>query len=95
MRGLRTLDESIEECLVTVVSVFERDRKLLEYLDELGIRPGADVELLARNYDDTITLRVQGRSIPLGKSAASKVWVTVSKNYTAPETAGLSSFERK
>ena len=36
-------------------SVFERDRKLLEYLHELGVRPGAKVEVIARNYDDTIT----------------------------------------
>lgn len=75
-RGWKPLDEYETESAATVVSVFERDRKLLEYLHELGIWPGANLELLARNYDDTITLRVKGKPIPLGKSAASKIWVT-------------------
>ncbi|MGH9626957.1 MAG: metal-dependent transcriptional regulator [Bryobacteraceae bacterium] len=85
-RGWKPLDEYETESTATVVSVFERDRKLLEYLHELGIWPGANLELLARNYDDTITLRVRGKSIPLGKSAASKIWVTASE----PETTSAS-----
>jgi Fe2+ transport system protein FeoA len=48
---------------------------LLEYLDELGIRPGARVEVLARNYDDTITLQVDSRTVPLGRAAAARIWV--------------------
>jgi DtxR family Mn-dependent transcriptional regulator len=73
-RGWKRLDE-FEDRSAKVVSIFERDRKLMEYLNELGIRPGATVELISRNYDDTITLRIHGRSIPLGNSAASKIWV--------------------
>lgn len=73
-RGLLPLQE-FQGQTARVVSVFERDRKLLEYLDELGIRPGALVEIISRNYDDTITLLLEGRSIPLGNSAAAKVWV--------------------
>ena len=73
-RGLKPLDEFEPESLVTVISVFERDRRLLEYLHELGIHPGAHVEVLARNYDETITLRIGGSIIPLGRSAATKVW---------------------
>jgi DtxR family transcriptional regulator, Mn-dependent transcriptional regulator len=73
-RGLRPLDE-LSEGEAQVVSVFERDRKLLEYLDELGIRPGARVEVLARNYDDTITLQVDSRTVPLGRAAAARIWV--------------------
>jgi len=30
---------------------------------------------VARNYDETLTLRVDGRSLQLGRPAASKVWV--------------------
>ena len=74
-RGLRPLDEVGPDQKATVVSVFERDRKLLEYLDGLGIRPGALLEVEARNYDDTLTLKIEGRVIPLGRSAAGKVWV--------------------
>jgi DtxR family transcriptional regulator, Mn-dependent transcriptional regulator len=73
-RGWRPLDEFEPESIVTVVSVFERDRKLLEYLDELGIRPGAKVQVAALNYDHTITLRIAGTPVPLGRSAAARVW---------------------
>jgi DtxR family Mn-dependent transcriptional regulator len=60
---------------VQVASVFERDRKLLEYLDGLGIRPGARLQMLARNYDETVTLKVDRKSVQLGQAAAQKVWV--------------------
>jgi len=62
-----------------VMSVFERDRSLLEYLNALGIRPDADLEMVARNYDDTLTLRISGKPIQLGTSAAAKVWVGPSR----------------
>jgi DtxR family transcriptional regulator, Mn-dependent transcriptional regulator len=75
-RGWLPLDEFTSNATVTVRSVYERDRKLLEYLNELGVRPGAPVEIIARNYDDTITLRIDGKSIPLGRTAAAKVWAS-------------------
>lgn len=74
-RGLHPLDEAQPDQRLRVISVFERDRKLLEYLEGLGVRPGAMLEVLARNYDETLTLQVDGRSIQLGRPAASKVWV--------------------
>jgi DtxR family Mn-dependent transcriptional regulator len=77
-RGWRTLDEFEAEAAVTVVSVYERDRKLLEYLNDLGVRPNAQVEVISKNYDDTITLRIGGRSVPLGVSAAARVWASQS-----------------
>jgi DtxR family Mn-dependent transcriptional regulator len=75
-RGWRPLDEFDPSGLLTVRSVYERDRKLLEYLHELGVRPGAQVEVVARNYDDTITLRIDGSSVPLGRAAAARVWAS-------------------
>src|SRR5215470_8424287 len=44
-RGLKPLAEAHGQERLKVVSVFERDRKLLEYLDSSGIRPGALVEI--------------------------------------------------
>ena len=73
-RGWRKLDEFDPETPVRVVSVYERDRRLLEYLDNLGVKPGARIRILARNYDDTITLAVDNSTVPLGTSAASRVW---------------------
>jgi DtxR family Mn-dependent transcriptional regulator len=74
-RGLKTLDESTASEAVAVTSVYERDRRLLEYLEGLGVRPGSRVSVEARNADDTLTLRVDGRAVQLGRSAAQKVWV--------------------
>ncbi len=72
-RGWKPLSELDKPA--QVVSVFERDRQLLEYLNGLGIRPGVSIALCKRNYDDTLTLDVGGRQVQLGKSAADKVWI--------------------
>ena len=74
-RGWKTLDEIPSRARARVMSVFERDRQLLEYLNDLAIHPGAVLEIVAQNYDDTITLRIDGRSVHLGRAAAGKVWV--------------------
>lgn len=58
-----------------VRSAFERDRELLEYLNSLGIRPGAELRMVSNNVDQTVTLDINGRQVPLGHAAASKVWV--------------------
>jgi DtxR family transcriptional regulator, Mn-dependent transcriptional regulator len=74
-RGWIPLDEASGGDAVKVMSVFERDRKLLEYLNGLGIRPGAQLKVVAKNYDQTMTLRVDRRPVQLGGAAAAKVWV--------------------
>ena len=81
-RGWRPLDEISPDGPAQVTSVFERDRKLLEYLDGLGIRPGARVRVVSRNADDTLTLKIGGKSVQLGGTAAAKVWIT----QPAPQT---------
>ena len=72
-RGWVPLDEATG--IVRVTSVFERDRQLLEYLDGLGIRPGVRLSMLARNYDETVSLKVDRKPVQLGRAAAQKVWV--------------------
>ena len=78
-RGWKPLDEVSADGLAVVMSVFERDRTLLEYLNGLGIHPGAALTVVARNCDETLTLRVDGRAVQLGKSAASRVWTAAKK----------------
>ena len=75
-RGWKPLDEVAAGDPARVVSVFERDRKLLEYLESLGIRPGSKLKVLTRNYDQTLTLKVGIKTVQLGSSAAARVWVT-------------------
>jgi DtxR family Mn-dependent transcriptional regulator len=74
-RGWRTLAEVADSTPVTVVSVYERDRRLLEYLDGLSVQPGAKLEVVGRNYDETITFRIGSRHLQLGVAVARKVWV--------------------
>jgi len=75
-RGLRLLSESEDGSKYVVTSVYERDRRLLEFFEEEGIRPGVRLAVQARNYDGTVSLSVDKRQIRLGTSAAEKVWVS-------------------
>jgi DtxR family Mn-dependent transcriptional regulator len=74
-RGWTPLDELQIGATAKVMSVFERDRSLLEYLDGLGIRPASELEMVTHNYDDTLTLKVAGKPVQLASTAAAKVWV--------------------
>lgn len=77
-RGLRLLTEVETGANYKVVSVYERDRKLLEFFESEGIRPGVRLNIQARNYDGTVSLTAGKRQIRLGASAADKLWVTKS-----------------
>ena len=74
-KGLRLLTEVEAGSKWTVASVYERDRKLLEFFDQEGIRPGAHIAVEARNYDGTVSLSVDKRKIRLGIPAAEKIWL--------------------
>jgi len=74
--GLTLLAAAEEGKSYTVASVYERDRKLLEFLDRHHIRPGSRLTLAARNYDQTVTLKIKDRLFTLGGSAAEKIWVS-------------------
>lgn len=74
-RGWLPLSELAAGVTANVQSAYERDRELLEYLNSLGIKPGALLRMITRNVDDTFTLEIAGKTVPLGKGAASKVWV--------------------
>jgi len=77
-RGMRLLGEGQAGSKYTIASVYERDRKLLEFLDKEGIRPGVQIGIETRNYDGTLSLSVNKRQIRLGSSAAEKVWISKS-----------------
>jgi DtxR family Mn-dependent transcriptional regulator len=72
-RGLKPLDEALSGEHLTVVSVFERDRGLLEYLDGAGIRPGVRMQVLSSN--GAFELEANGRQFRIERPVASKVWV--------------------
>jgi DtxR family transcriptional regulator, Mn-dependent transcriptional regulator len=74
-KGLCRLDEAQERQKYRVASVAERDRNLLQFLDQEGIRPGASVTVQAKHYDGTTTLAIGQQYLRLGDPAARKIWV--------------------
>ena len=77
-RGLVLLTEAAAGWKYRVASVYERDRKLLEFFEREGIRPGARLTMEARNYDGTVSLLVDKRQIRLGNMAAERIWLSKS-----------------
>jgi DtxR family Mn-dependent transcriptional regulator len=74
-RGLLPLSETQPGGNYAVQSVYERDRKLLEFLEQKGIRPGTSLSVQARNYDGTFSLAIGRKLTDLGGPAAEKIWV--------------------
>jgi len=77
-RGLLLLSEAAQGNSYMVRSVYERDRKLLEFLEHRGIRPGTSLKIMARNYDGTISMLIDHHKVELGGPAADKIWVAKS-----------------
>jgi DtxR family Mn-dependent transcriptional regulator len=75
-RGLCLLSEAEPGVFYQVASLYERDRKLLDFFEQEGIRPGARLAVQARNYDGTLSLLAEGKTTRLGASAAEKIWVS-------------------
>jgi DtxR family Mn-dependent transcriptional regulator len=74
-RGQRLLSEAEAGSRYRVFSVFERDRKLLEFLEERGIRPGTRLKVESRNYDGIAIVKVEAKRIALGSPVTEKIWV--------------------
>jgi DtxR family Mn-dependent transcriptional regulator len=74
-RGLLPLHEAVEDVPYAVASLYERDPKLLIFLHRSGIGPNTRVKVIARNYDQTVTVQTPSGTTTLGRPAAEKVWV--------------------
>jgi DtxR family Mn-dependent transcriptional regulator len=75
-RGLVLLADAEPGATYGVSGIYERDRQLLEFLEARGIRPDAKLKLVARNYDQTLSLATTAGTVSLGHAAAERVWVT-------------------
>jgi DtxR family Mn-dependent transcriptional regulator len=75
-RGLVLLSEADSGRSYQVSGIYERDRDLLEFLEARGLRPGARLSLIERNYDKTLSIRAGGHNMVLGRPAADRVWVS-------------------
>jgi DtxR family Mn-dependent transcriptional regulator len=75
-RGLLLLSEAEEGRNYRVSGIYERDRHLLEFLEARGIRPGAKLALVDRNYDKTLSIRTSAGAMVVGRPAAERIWVS-------------------
>ena len=74
-RGEIQLSEAEEGQKYTVVSLTERDPKLLELLHRTGIGPGKNLHVTGQNYDQTVSIELSTGNSILGKPAAEAVWL--------------------
>ena len=73
--GIRALAEVAEGADYTVTSLYERDEKLLRFLEQTGIEPGGMVRVMQRNYDQTLGIETSAGRFTIGPAAAEKVRV--------------------
>jgi DtxR family Mn-dependent transcriptional regulator len=76
-RGLVLMTEAELGASYTVSGIYERDRGLLEFLESRGVRPGAKLRLIERNYDHTLTLATPAGTVSLGPAASDRVWLAL------------------
>jgi DtxR family Mn-dependent transcriptional regulator len=74
-RGLALLFDAKEGAEYTVAGLFERDPKLLQFLNKLGIEPGSRLRMVRRNYDETVAIENARGPAVLGRAAADRIWV--------------------
>jgi DtxR family Mn-dependent transcriptional regulator len=74
-RGEMPLSEAEGGRRYTVVSLHERDPKLLLFLHQTGIGPGQSLRVLSHNYDQTVSIEMPTGNSILGRPAAEAVWL--------------------
>ena len=74
-RGEIQLSEAVEGRRYTVISLQERDPKLLLFLHSAGIGPGKNLHVTSQNYDQTVSIELSTGTSILGKPAAEAVWL--------------------
>lgn len=75
--GAARLSEAAADGSYEVLRVYEHDPKFLEFLNERDLRPAARLRIHKREYDETISITVDGvaNEIHLGKPASERIWV--------------------
>ena len=74
-RGELPLSEAAEGGRYTVVSLQERDPKLLKYLHHMGVGPSRNLRVVKQNYDQTVLIELPTGNSILGRPAAEAVWL--------------------
>ncbi len=74
-RGEMQLSQAAAGKRYTVISLQERDPKLLEFLHASGIGPGKSLRVMSQNYDQTVLIDLPTGNTILGRPAAEAVWL--------------------
>jgi len=74
-RGEIPLSEAAEGRRYTVISLHERDPRLLHFLHGAGIGPGQKLQVISQNYDQTVSIQLPTGDSILGRPAAEAVWL--------------------
>jgi DtxR family transcriptional regulator, iron-dependent repressor len=74
-RGELPLSEATEGQFYTVISLHERDPKLLLFLHHMGIGPSRKLKVVSQNYDQTVSIELPTGVSILGRPAAEAVWL--------------------
>jgi DtxR family transcriptional regulator, Mn-dependent transcriptional regulator len=74
-RGELPLSEALEGKRYTVISLHERDPKLLQFLHRMGIGPSRSLQVVKQNYDQTVSIELPTGVSILGRPAAEAIWL--------------------
>ncbi len=74
-RGEVPLSEAAAGRGYTVISLHERDPKLLLFLHQAGIGPGKNLRVASQNYDQTVSIELSTGMSILGRPAAEAIWL--------------------
>lgn len=74
-QGAKPLDQARPGERVKVLRVYEKDYAFLEFLDRLHLRPGSELRVLEKTFDETMTLAVGRRRHHLSKTTTARIWV--------------------
>lgn len=83
-RGLLLLAQAEPGKNYVVSGIYERDRRLLEFLEARGIRPGARVRVKQYEKNRALVLVTDAGSVTLGRSAAQRIWVSKRSSSSVP-----------
>ncbi|MGA2277966.1 MAG: metal-dependent transcriptional regulator [Terracidiphilus sp.] len=78
-RGEVPLSEAQTGSRYIVVSLHERDPKLLLFLHSNGIGPGQSLRVVSQNYDQTVSIELHEDKVILGRPAAEAIWLRLER----------------
>lgn len=74
-QGAIPMDQAQPGERLRVIRVNERVPDFLAFLERLQLRPGAEIRVVEKTFDETMTVEVDRRQHHLGKSTTQQLWV--------------------